>query len=70
MGETVTLLEHRVRKVVERLETLDAERARLARELEALRGQDEGRNRVLADAAQALYALARELGEERAGEGA
>ena len=64
MGETVTLLEHRVRKVVERLRDLDAEREHLVRELEGLREADQGRRQALAEAAQTLDGLARELSED------
>ena len=71
MAETVTLLEHRVRQVVERLKSLDAERDRLTRELEGLREEsrhlrqaDQGRRRVVAEAADTLEGLARELSEE------
>ena len=66
MGETVTLLEHRVRKAVERLRALDAERGRLTRELET----QQGRSKALADAAETLDALARELGGDLPREGA
>jgi FtsZ-binding cell division protein ZapB len=71
MGETVTLLEHRVRQVVDRLKSLDAERQHLARELEGLREEashlrlaDRERRVALTGAAAALDALARELGED------
>ncbi|HEX5044231.1 MAG TPA: hypothetical protein VFV75_15085 [Candidatus Polarisedimenticolaceae bacterium] len=71
MGETVTLLEHRVRQVVDRLKSLDAERQHLARELEGLREEashlrlsDRERREALAGAAASLEALARELGQD------
>lgn len=64
MAETVTLLEHRVRQVVERLRSLDAERERLTRELDGLRSAEQGRRQVLAEAAQTLDGLARELSED------
>ena len=70
MGETVTLLEHRVRQVVDRLRHLDAERARLARELQGLREEARDRRQALTGAATALDALARELGEDQAREDA
>ena len=54
MAETVTLLEHRVRQAVERLRSLDGERQQLTRELQ-------GREQAIAEAADALDALAREL---------
>lgn len=64
MAETVTLLEHRVRQVVERLRSLDAERERLTRELDGLRAGEHGRQQVVAEAARALDGLARELSED------
>jgi len=72
MGDTVTLLEHRVRQVVDRLRTLDAERQRLTRELEGLREEashlrltEKDRREALAGAAATLEALAQELGPEK-----
>ena len=59
MGETVTLLEHRVRQVVERLKGLDAERERLTRELTSLRQEAK-------HAADTLDLVARDLSEEGA----
>ena len=59
MGETVTLLEHRVRQVVERLKGLDAERERLTRELTSLRDG-------ATHAADTLDLVARELSQEGA----
>jgi hypothetical protein len=56
MGETVTLLEHRVQRAVERLRTLEAGRGRTGR--------------ALNDAADALEALAAELREDPDREGA
>jgi FtsZ-binding cell division protein ZapB len=77
MGETVTLLEHRVRQVVDRLKSLDAERGRLRRELEALREEaghlrlaDRDRREALTGALAALDALARDLGDDAAREDA
>jgi hypothetical protein len=77
MGETVTLLEHRVRQVVDRLKHLDAERVRLTRELEGLREEashlrlaDRDRCQALTGAATALDALARDLGLDQAREDA
>ncbi|HET9300193.1 MAG TPA: hypothetical protein VFO11_09610 [Candidatus Polarisedimenticolaceae bacterium] len=71
MGETVTLLEHRVRQVVDRLKSLDAERKHLVRELEGLREEashlrlsDRERREALAGAVTALETLARDLGED------
>lgn len=71
MGETVTLLEHRVRQVVDRLKSLDAERQHLARELAGLREEashlrlaDRDRRDALAGAVTALEALARDLEED------
>ena len=77
MGETVTLLEHRVRQVVDRLKRLDAERARLTHELEGLRTEasqlrlaDRDRCQALTGAAAALDALAADLAEDGTGEDA
>jgi cell division protein FtsB len=64
MAETVTLLEHRVRQVVERLRSLDAERERLTRELDGLRAGEQGRRQAVAEAARALDGVARELSED------
>jgi FtsZ-binding cell division protein ZapB len=77
MGETVTLLEHRVRQVVDRLKSLDAERQHLARELDGLRQeqsqlrlQERDRREALTGAVAALETLARDLEEDAAREDA
>lgn len=77
MGETVTLLEHRVRQVVDRLKSLDAERQHLARELAALREEashlrlaERDRREALVGAVASLEALARDLDGDAAREDA